>query len=158
MDLKRNYQSVIQPPTQIKINALLNPLLNITNASTPVRTRVIKPGTQLASTLPCHPKPLSTSRSPLPNKENDELNHNLVFSKAEPLKNNINLSPILALNKRLQEGPKLELRSLTPPDFKHLHETTTFNEGSLREHSSNEQAFSLAIKESKNFNPLKSML
>jgi hypothetical protein len=47
MDLKKNYSSNIQPPTQIKVNPLLNPLINISNASTPVRTRIIKPGTQL---------------------------------------------------------------------------------------------------------------
>jgi hypothetical protein len=52
MDLKRNYSSNIQPPTQIKVNPLLNPLINISNASTPVRTRIIKPGNQLNCGLP----------------------------------------------------------------------------------------------------------
>ena len=50
MDLKRNYQTNIQPPTQIKSNHLVNPNVAITNASTPVRTRIIKPGSQLNST------------------------------------------------------------------------------------------------------------
>ena len=50
MDLKRNYCSNIQPPTQIKANPLLNPLITISNASTPVRTRIVKPGSQLNST------------------------------------------------------------------------------------------------------------
>lgn len=50
MDLKRNYSSNIQPPTQIKANHLVNPLVGIEKASTPVRTRIIKPGAQLNST------------------------------------------------------------------------------------------------------------
>jgi hypothetical protein len=50
MDFKRNYISSIQPPTQIKSNHIVNPLVTITNASTPVRTRIIKPGSQLNST------------------------------------------------------------------------------------------------------------
>lgn len=50
MDLKRNYHSKIQPPTQIKGNHIINPLVHIANASTPVRTRIIKPGSQLNST------------------------------------------------------------------------------------------------------------
>lgn len=50
MDLKRNYSSNIQPPSQIKSTHIVNPLNAIPNASTPVRTRVIKPGSQLNST------------------------------------------------------------------------------------------------------------
>lgn len=50
MDFKRNYTSNIQPPTQIKANPLITPLINISNASTPVRTRIVKPGSQLNST------------------------------------------------------------------------------------------------------------
>ena len=50
MEFKRNYSSNIQPPTQIKANNLMNPISGITNASTPVRTRIIKPGSQLNST------------------------------------------------------------------------------------------------------------
>jgi len=50
MDFKRNYCSNIQPPTQIKATHLVNPLAALPNASTPVRTRVVKPGSQLNST------------------------------------------------------------------------------------------------------------
>ena len=50
MDLKRNFPSKIQPSAQIKTTQLINPLLNIANASTPVRTRVVKPSSQLNST------------------------------------------------------------------------------------------------------------
>lgn len=50
MDFKRNYSSNIQPPTQIKATHLVNPLTTLPNASTPVRTRVVKPGSQLNST------------------------------------------------------------------------------------------------------------
>jgi hypothetical protein len=50
MDLKRNYSSNIQPPSQIKASHIVNPLTTIPNASTPVRTRVVKPGSQLNST------------------------------------------------------------------------------------------------------------
>lgn len=50
MELKRNYSSNIQPPAQIKSTHLMNPIAGISNASTPVRTRIIKPGSQLNST------------------------------------------------------------------------------------------------------------
>jgi hypothetical protein len=50
MDFKRNFSSNIQPPTQIKSNHIVNPIAGISNASTPVRTRIIKPGSQLNST------------------------------------------------------------------------------------------------------------
>ena len=50
MDFKRNFPSKIQPPTQMKSAQLVNPLLNIANASTPVRTRIVKPSSQLNST------------------------------------------------------------------------------------------------------------
>lgn len=50
MELKRNFNSNIQPPTQIKGSHIINPLIQISNASTPVRTRIIKPGSQLNST------------------------------------------------------------------------------------------------------------
>jgi hypothetical protein len=50
MDLKRNYSSNIQAPNQIKGSHLINPIVDICKASTPVRTRIIKPGSQLNST------------------------------------------------------------------------------------------------------------
>lgn len=43
MDLKRNYSSNIQPPTQIKGANIVNPLITITSASTPIRKRIVKP-------------------------------------------------------------------------------------------------------------------
>lgn len=50
MDLKKNHSSNIQNPSQIKNGILGNPLISIANASTPVRKRLIKPGSQMNST------------------------------------------------------------------------------------------------------------
>ena len=64
MDLKRNFASKNQAPTQMKGSQLVNPLLNIANASTPVRTRIVKPSSQMNST-PVNPHKIGVpSKSP----------------------------------------------------------------------------------------------
>ena len=75
MDLKRNYSSNNQPSPNIKSSHLINPLLNIANASTPVRTRVVKASSQMNST-PINSHKISVpAKSPLAsNKENEEGN------------------------------------------------------------------------------------
>ena len=50
MDLKNKYSANSQAPTHIKSTHLINPLSTIPSASTPVRTRVLKPSSQLNST------------------------------------------------------------------------------------------------------------
>lgn len=78
MDFKSNFISNIQPPTQIKIN----PIINIANASTPVRMRIVKPGTQLNSTPVNVHKIGVPSKSPAQsNKENDEGNYKITFKR-----------------------------------------------------------------------------
>ena len=62
MDLKRNNPAKIQPPTHIKATNLMSPLLNIANASTPMRTRIVKPSSQLNST------PVNTHKIGVPAK------------------------------------------------------------------------------------------
>ena len=69
MDLKRKGGSNIQPPTQIKATHLINPLLNIANASTPVRTRVVKPSSQMNSTPVNSHKIGNPVKSPTPSNK-----------------------------------------------------------------------------------------
>lgn len=119
MDLKRNYSSNIQPPTQIKANHLVNPIAAITNASTPVRTRVIKPSSQLNSTpVNVHKIGVPAKTPTILNKQNDSGNCKLSLKKPKVTEQNINLSPIMALNRKMSEGPQLQYRSFTPTGFK----------------------------------------
>ena len=72
MQFKRNYSSNIQQ-SQVKTSPLLQPLLNIAKASTPVRTRIVKPGSQMNSTPVNVHKIGNPARSPgITNKENDQ--------------------------------------------------------------------------------------
>lgn len=63
MEFKRNYSSNIQQ-SQVKTSPLIQPLLNIAKASTPVRTRIVKPGSQLNSTPVNVHKLGNTTKSP----------------------------------------------------------------------------------------------
>ena len=49
MEMKRNPMGQMQP-NQLKQSNLMQPFINISKASTPVRTRVVAGGTQLNST------------------------------------------------------------------------------------------------------------
>ncbi len=72
MEFKRNYTSHIQQ-SQVKTSPLIQPLLNIAKASTPVRTRIVKPGSQMNSTPINLHKIGNPVKSPgLNNKENDQ--------------------------------------------------------------------------------------
>lgn len=72
MEFKRNYSSNIQQ-SQVKTSPLIQPLLNIAKASTPVRTRIVKPGSQMNSTPINVHKIGHPNKSPaLTNKENDQ--------------------------------------------------------------------------------------
>ena len=73
MEFKRNYSSNIHQP-ETKQNLLIQPLLNIAKASTPVRTRIVKPSSQINST-PLNPHKIISIKSNTPtNKENDHSN------------------------------------------------------------------------------------
>ena len=73
MEFKRNIPPHIQPPNN-KTSPLIQPLLNIAKASTPVRTRIVKPGSQMNSTPINIHKIGNPPKSPLSNKENSETN------------------------------------------------------------------------------------
>lgn len=65
MDLKKNYSTKIQPPTQIKANINGVPLANLASASTPIRKRVLKTSSQMNSTpINIHKIGTHQSRSP----------------------------------------------------------------------------------------------
>ena len=75
MEFKRNYSSNFQP-NQGKSSPLIQPILNIAKASTPVRTRIVKAGTQMNSTPVNIHKIGNLTKSPtLSNKENDSHNY-----------------------------------------------------------------------------------
>ena len=141
MDLKRIHQAKIQPPTQIKGSHFVNPLLNIANASTPVRTRVVKPSSQLNSTPANYNKIRAPSTSPaLSNKGHDE-NYSKAAKKPRLGDKNINLSPIMALNRKMSEGPKLD-RPLTPNGFRRQESMANF----AAQESRNEYMFGQTLK------------
>lgn len=74
MEFKRNYSSNIHQP-ESKQNLLIQPLLNIAKASTPVRTRIVKPNSQMNSTPVNVHKIVNIKKSTTPtNKENDHTN------------------------------------------------------------------------------------
>ena len=106
MELNRKFSSNIQLPSQMRAAQLTNPLASISKASTPVRTRVIKPSSQMNST-PVNPHKFGVPvRSPVAsNKENDEGNTKIA-KKPKMFEKNINLSPIMALNRKMSEGPR----------------------------------------------------
>lgn len=83
MDFKRNYSSNTQQPTHIKTNHIVNPLVAIANASTPVRTRVVKPSGQLNSTPVNVHKIGIPAKSPVINKENDSGHNRLALKKPQ---------------------------------------------------------------------------
>ena len=75
MEFKRNFSSNIQS-NQGKSSPLIQPILNIAKASTPVRTRVVKGGSQMNSTPVNIHKIGNLTKSPtISNKENDNHNH-----------------------------------------------------------------------------------
>ena len=118
MDLKNKYSSNSQGPTHIKSTHLINPLLTIANASTPVRTRIIKPSSQLNST-PVNPNKLGIPVKPpaTNNKENED--SNLRNSRRSFFGDkNSNQSPVMAFNRNQSDILKPESRSLTPKNFR----------------------------------------
>lgn len=157
MDLKRNIPSKIQPPSQFKTTQAVNPLLNIANASTPVRTRVVKPSSQLNSTPVNTNKIGVPSKSPtISNKENDEGNTKAA-KKPKMFEKNINLSPIMALNRKMSEAPVYEQRSFTPTGFRRQESLSNINKPFGYE-SKNECMFAQTLKESRNSNNFQSLL
>ena len=75
MEFKRNFSSNMQS-NQGKSSPLIQPILNIAKASTPVRTRVVKGGSQMNSTPVNIHKIGNLTKSPtISNKENDNQNH-----------------------------------------------------------------------------------
>jgi hypothetical protein len=112
MELKRNPMGQF-PPTGSKQSTLIQPFINISKASTPVRMRVIPPGSQLNSTPVSINKIVGQMHKSPNNKENfqNNLPKNDVFAKNDfsskmhgarnDQENRVNLSPILALNRKL---------------------------------------------------------
>jgi hypothetical protein len=104
---------------QGKQNSLIQPLLSIAKASTPVRTRIVKAGSQMNSTPINGQKLPQALKSPsMSNKENTGNN-----TYAEGKKPNISLqpnhlSPVLGMNRKLMEASNHEIRSYTPTGFK----------------------------------------
>lgn len=126
MELKRNLAGLGPSPHQ-KQTSMMQPFINISKASTPVRTRLVPPHAQPSPSPITNNKLVANIQKSPNNKENHHANHHrpegegTLFRSGKQFdaENRINLSPILSLNRKLTEGPRFQpKKSLTPEGHK----------------------------------------